>query len=502
MWKKFLVALLLVSFMGCSTNEKLEHKKIARLNIEADPKTLDPRKVRELNSVNLCKSLFEGLFRLNTKGEIEKALVEDMEISQDNKTYTFHLKPSFWSNGDPLTSADFAYGWKKTLSPDFPSPFAYQLFIIKGAKEGKEGTKTLSEIAISTPDPLTLVVELNQPSPYFLDMLTMPIFFPINERWEKKCPTCFDSNNTFVSNGPFILEKWLHNDKIILKKNEKYWDSAKVNLAKLSFIMVSPDIELSLYEKNELDWIGSPFSTLPLAAMETLKTRNDFYSFPYLGTAFLRVNVQKVNYATRCFLSTHIDRKAITEHVLRGGQKPAFSLVPLSKLSITNIEAPNHLPFNQSLTLSYVHSDRNRLIAEAIQNQLEATGNCKVKLESIEFKTLLDRITQGNYQLALGNWIADFSDPMNFLEPFKFKNNGTNNTFWESKKYISLLDKASVMIDPIKRNHLLEKAEGTLLQDLPLIPIYHLSLCYLKRESLKNVVISNTGIIDFKWSDM
>lgn len=502
---RFLLLTLLAVFCSCTSKKDVEQKKIIRLNLDGDPKTLDPRKVRELNSFNLTRALFDGLLRLNPKGEIENSVAEKIEISEDGKKYTFHLRSSYWSNGDPLTSNDFAFSWKKALDPKFCSPMAYQLFPIKGAKEAKDGKIPLNEVAITTPDDKTLQVELNYPTPYFLELLTLPITFPVNQKWEEKYPDWSDKIELFVSNGPFILKDWRHNNRLTLNKNQKYWDKEVVKLDGVDFLMVATETELNLFEKNQLDWVGSPFSTFPLSAIDAIKENQEFNAIPALATAFLRVNTQKVDLPVRKLLSSLIDRNAITVHVLKGKQIPALSLLPsifgfsnIPNLKIQEKDAKQ----NKTIALSFVNSDRNRPVVEALQSFWETKSNLKIKLEAVEYKVLLDRLQKGNYELALGSWVGDFSDPINFLEPFKYKNNGTNNTFWESEKYSHLLDEAAITADMEKRKALFSKAEEIISEDLPVIPIYYLSLCYLKNENVEGVMLSPCGSIDFKWSDL
>ena len=308
--------------VACQTSDKT--KQSFCINIGEDPQSLDPRKARDVNSYSILNMLFEGLTRLSKEGSPEGALAEKIEISEDQKKYTFTLRKSFWSNGDKVTSYDFAYSWKKILDEKFPSSTAYQLYMIKNAKLAKEGKISVDEVGITTLDENTLVVELERPVSYFLELLSFPFFFPVNSKVDKDQPGWAERKETYVSNGPFKLNAWVNNDKIDVIKNELYWDRSNVKLGKISLFMVPSETEFNMFEVGELDWAGSPFSTLPVDAFKKLKKQENLHIAPYLGTYFLRVNTnfeqqQKslLSVSFRNALASSIDREGITTHVLQ-----------------------------------------------------------------------------------------------------------------------------------------------------------------------------------------
>jgi oligopeptide transport system substrate-binding protein len=495
-----------------------------RINLESEPSTLNPSKARDLASVNIIRILFEGLTHINQADMAELALAKSVAISEDLKTYTFHLRESFWSNHDILTAHDFVYAWKKILSPDFPGDSAYQLYVIRGAKEARAGTLPLKEIGVRALDDFTLEVELENPTPYFLELVSFPAFFPINRKVDKENPDWAQNANSFVSNGPFSLAKWEHQHLLTLERNPLYWEEHKTHLDEIHFAMVTPETELRMFEKGELDWAGSPLSTLPVDALLSLKEGKELQSKPLLGTCFLRCNLNHPLLSSlpmRQALALAINRQDLVTHVLQGGQLPAKSLVPvtlglqetpyfadgaqedarvyfttaLSELGKTMKSLPD-------ISLLFPATNRNHLIAQTIQQQWFEAFGIRIRLEPVEKMVYFDRVAKIDYDLAISSWIADFNDPINFLEVFKFRDSGTNNTGWEDPEYISLLNASYKEIDPDLRKQLLAKAEKILMEALPIIPIFQYSMLFLSDQRLKDVVITPMGTIDFRWARM
>jgi oligopeptide transport system substrate-binding protein len=491
--KKALILLCLL-LVCCKTNQYTNNIASIKINIQSEPQSLDPRKAREINSISITHMLFEGLTRLSPTGTIENSLAQDIKTSPDGKIFTFKLRKSFWSNGQPITSYDFAYSWKQILSPTFPTSMAYQLYIIKNAKEVKEGSLPQNKLGIYTPDDNTLVVELNSSIPYFTQLLASPLFAAINSSIDKDNSSWAYAESSYACSGPFKLKKWRHNEFIEIEKNENYWDKAKVKINLITMLMISSTAEYNMFEKGEIDWAGAPLSTLPIDILQDANVQIK----PFMATAFIRINTnifpQKL---IRQHLSQMINREEIVKS-LQAKQIPTQAFVPGSQFSFAITSEP--LIDKNEITLTYVNQQRQHLTAQILQKVWMNKLNIPIKLEAVESKIFYERISKGKYELALGSWIADCNDPINFLDVFKYKTGNTNNTFWENKEYQHLLDQAEICSDTAIRNNLLKKAEELLLNEQPIIPLYHLTLNFLQNKKLKNVYISPTGVIDFKWA--
>ena len=406
--------------MGCQPSQPKEQAKKSdaaaairplRINIGSEPQTLDPRKTRELSGVAIMRMLFEGLVRTNLKDEAELALAESVVVSPDEKIYTFTLRKSLWSNGDPVTADDFVYAWRKMADPLFASDYAFQLYMIKNVRLAKEGKIGLDQIGANAPDPYTLVVELEQPIPYFLDLLSFPAFYPVNRKVDAVCPEWAEKVSTFVSNGPFVLKEWRPNSKIQVKKNDTYWDALGVKLSEIEMILVKADTEFFMFQNHELDWAGSPLSVLPLDAMPTLKQQQILQIKPLLGTFFLRVNTKRKLLQEEGFrkaLAYAINRQKLVEHVTLGNQLPAQALVPptmgLQKTAYFSDGdlARAQLHFEKALQksktsiknfpelkLMYAAGEKGDRIAQAVQQQWNEAFGIHIVLEPVERENLL-----------------------------------------------------------------------------------------------------------------
>lgn len=518
MKEKILLAALSLGLMlltCCQSNQKHRDadEQTVHISMTSDPQSLDPRLERALDTTTILHALYEGLMRCNMQGEPIPALAEKIDLSPDHTTYTFTLKKSAWSNGDPLTAHDFVATWRQILQPDFPAPNAYQFYVIKGAKAAKEGKIPVEEVSIQAPNPLTLVVELETPTPYFLELLTSHFFYPVHPKF---------SANEVITNGPFKLDSWTKHSELTLVKNPRYWDAREVRLHKLVFMPLDEHTALRMYQNGELEWAGSPMGSIPQDSTATLKHRKELRITPGAGTHWFRVNTSQSPFQSakmRKAFAYAIDRKALVEHVLLGGQKPAMAIVPPSfHLHPSTFFHDNDTPaawylFQEALedlhmskdnipaiTLCYSNTSRNHKVAQAIQQQWKKALNIEVKLENCEAQIFYDRIGRQDYQVAFGSWFADFHDPINFLEIFKSKDNKTNNTFWENPEYTQLLDKSATEFLHDKRKEILSKAEAILMQEMPVIPICFSSFNYVKSDNLLGVYFSDLGYLDFKFA--
>lgn len=500
-------------------------KKLAQaltININQDPQSLDPRKARVLNDVNIVKMLMDGLMRTSFDGEVTLALANKVTASEDQLTYTISLKPSKWSNGATVTAHDFIYSWKKALSPSFPSDNASLLYAIKNGALVKQGRIPASMLGLHILDETTFVVELERPTPYFLELLTNPVFFAVHAETDKENPDWALSPETYVGCGPFKLSSWKHADSLEVVKNDKYWDAGSVRLKKISMVMVTPETGLSMYQNQELDWEGSPLSTLPLDSIPTLNKEGKLKNQDILATTFIRTNVLSAPFnspSVRKAFALTINKEALIDHVLFGNADYASGIVPnilgskqkesydeasiakakdLLSQAIANKEISKE-NLNK-IKLSFLSSHKNSRICQAIQEDWKNNLGIDVELEPLEANVYFSKVSHQDFQLSLGSWFADFRDPINFLEIFKTKDVGTNNTNWENHDYYAKLENSYTLKNPEERKEALQECEKILMEEMPVIPIWHGKLQYVRNDKVKNVVLSETGGIDFKWA--
>src|SRR5664280_1340991 len=333
-------------------------------NLGTEPATIDPALSQGIPEANVILQVFDGLTRIDNKNMPQPAIAASWTISKDLKTYTFTLRDASWTNGTPVTAYDFEYAWIRALSPEMASVYAYQLYYVRGGEafntsikvgskyyaamldaKGNPVMKTVGgkqvaqpnmakqidpskDVGVKALDAKTLQVELESPTVYFLNLTAFPTLMPVCKAVVSKNDKWASDPTNFVTNGPFKLTQWSHNDKITFVKNPTYWDKDKVKLTKITYFMVEDETTaLSMFQSGQLD----ASSTVPIAELPKLVASGDAQILPYLGTYYYQVNVTKKPFSdvrVRKALNLAIDRKSITQSITQGGQIPALAYVP------------------------------------------------------------------------------------------------------------------------------------------------------------------------------
>jgi len=506
-------------YVGCSNDDSTVPPHLQSFTIASidDPHSLDPRLVRDLSASTTMHLLFEGLMRTNASGILEPAIANRVTISDDLRTYTFKLRPSEWADATPLTAEDFAETWLSTLSPGFLAPNAYQLYMIKGAKKFKEGLISKDLVGIKVISSDTLIVELEQPTPYFLELTSCHFYFPVHRETREEGA---DTGDAIIGNGPFKQNRWEHRSAFEVVKNPLYWDASAVHLDRITLQILDEATALQLFKAGSLSWAGSPLSTLPQDAIASLREQKVLQVLPGAGTHWFRFNTERAPFNSekiRRAFALALDRQAIVDHVTQGNQQPAIGIIPPSfgfgdqnyyldhdvkeaqKLFKEALEENGgSVATMPQITLLYAANDRNHKIAQAVQHQWNQAFNINLVLESGEGKIVTDRMRSGKYQIGAGSWYADILDPINFLEIFQSKDLPTNQTFWHSDAYTALLEKSALENSPTKRLELLNEAEKILIEGMPIAPLFYSAFNYLKEDNIKGVYFSPLGYLDFK----
>ncbi|WLD95358.1 peptide ABC transporter substrate-binding protein [Alkalihalobacillus sp. AL-G] len=498
------------------------------LNISTEPFSLNPGLANDSTSGSVLLQTFEGLTRIGKDGKPVNAMAEEVKVSEDLKTYTFTIREEAkWSNGDPVTAEDFEYAWKWALDPKNQSQYAYQLYYIKNAEAANAGKGSVDNVGVTAVDEKTLKVELENPTPYFLELTAFYTYFPVNSKIAKENPKWHtDAGENYTSNGPFTMTSWEHSDEIILEKNEDYWDKDEVTLERIEMIMVNdPNTELSMFDNGELDWAGSPTGVLPIEAIPSLRDSGRLNVEPIAGTYWYKFNTEKKpfnNPNIRKAFAYAIDRKAIVNNVTKGGQLPAMAVVPPTMIEENEEGFFEDANFQEAkrllekglaeegygsvddlppITLSYNTSDAHAKVAQAIQDMWLKNLGVNVELQNAEWKVFISQLHGGNYQIGRMGWLGDFNDPINFLELYK-ELGGNNDTRWHNDRFAALLEKSATEKDPDKRLQILKDAEKIIIDEMPIAPIYFYTNTWVQNENLKGVVLSGLGDVQFKWAHM
>lgn len=518
--KLFLFVLICLA-CSCSPQKKSTRQTI-HLNISSEPPTLDLLKAGDTTSIGLLKNCFEGLMRRGQNQKLEQGMAERVELSTDQKIYTFFLKNACWSDGHPVTAYDFEAAWKTILSPSFPSPFSNDLYILKNANAAKQGLCPPDQIGVKALDAKTLQVELEHPSPYFLDLSATHSFLPVPQHIVKIHPGWADDAGAyFVSNGPYKLTKWRHHHSLSFEKNALYWDKEKVSIEAIEFTMIADETtELNLFESGQLDWVGYPLSSIPIDALKALKPRLNIC--PMAGIYYYVFNVNTLpfnNRNVRQAFALAIDRGQIVDHITQLGQTAALAFIPnglkpkpafyFKDYDLPEAKRLFDLALNEMgltketfppVILSYNTAAAHQRIAQAIAYQWEHLFGIKVTLKNKEWKVFLDELAHKQFQVARMGGVASYSDPIAFLHHFRYADSEQNFAGWTNPSFTALLNEADRTSDAARRTELLEQAERIFIDEMPIAPIYFYTGAYMKNQRLKNVFLSEFSEIDFKYA--
>ncbi|MFH1730813.1 MAG: peptide ABC transporter substrate-binding protein [Planctomycetota bacterium] len=472
-------------------------------NNGAEPETLDPALMTGVPEHNLAMSLFEGLVTYHPKTLLPApGVAGSWKISKDKRTYTFRLRESAWSNGDPVTSKDFVYAWRRTLEPATAAEYAYQLWYIKNARAYTNGKlKDFSKVGVRAPDAQTLEVTLEHPTAFFLGLLAFETFMPVHRGCVEKHGERWTRPENIVSNGPFVLDKWLPQDRIVMRKNPRYWDAKSVQLdGVVAYAIADQNTALLRYRAGELHWIDS----LPVPLVPKLMKRPDYHKAPYLGTYFYRFNCTRKPFndaRVRKAFNLALDKKTLCKFVLHGQYEPATVFVPPM---IPPYKSPDGLAYDPRraaellaeagypggrgfprVTLLYNTSQQHEQIAVVAQNMWKKALGVEVNLINQEWKVYLSTMNKIDYDIARSAWIGDYMDPNTFLDMF-VTGGGNNRTGWSNERYDKLIESAAGEPDTAKRLELFREAEDILInRELPIMPVYFYSNLSLRRASVR-----------------
>lgn len=528
--KKWLVGMLILVIVaaGCSNGSSggsgADIAQEITVNAMSEPPDLDPALATDTTSGWVLDHVFEGLYTKDENGNPVLGAAENVDVSEDGKTYTFTLRDDAkWSDGSNVTAQDFEYGWKRVLNPDTGSSFAFYMYYIKGAEAYNKGDGAVEDVGITAQDEKTLVVELGAPLGYFDELLTMWTFYPVKQELVEENNAWSAEADTYVSNGPFKLTKWAHDSEVVIEKNENYWDNSVVKLDKVTYKIVNDATTYyQMFKTNELDLI----QTLPSDVLDQEKESEEYSEVPYFGTYMYMFNVEKepfTNEKIRKAFTLAVDRETLTQNVTKSGETPAYAFVPpgvetpegdfretggeyfeedaaeAKRLLEEGMEEEGWTELPE-VSISYNTAENNKKIAEAVQAMYKDNLGVDVKLENQEWKTYLDTTQQGNFQMARMGWIGVLVDPVVILD-YYLGDSPNNRTNWVNEEYDQLMADAKVEQDPDKRYELLHQAEAVLMEDLPFNPIYHYTNNYLTSQNFENIVYPVNRYPYLKWAE-
>ena len=438
-------------------------RDVLKINLASEPAKVDPALNSSVDGACLAVNMFEGLYTYDAEGQLQPALAESTEVSEDGMTYTFTLRDGLkWSDGTDLTAKDFEYAWKRAAAPETGADYGYMFDAIAHTEDGALDV-TASE------DGKTLTVKLVAPCAYFLDLAAFPAYLPVPqaqveaaEGWETN-PGAWAAEAGFVTNGAYTMTAWTHEESMVLTKNDNYWRADEVTIPEIDLMLSADDTAiLSAYNAGNLDFAD----TVPTNEIASLMGNEDFHVIDNLGTYYAAFNVNSPIFdgktvdqaiAMRKAFAILIDRPYIVETVGQTGQKVATSYIPAGmadgnggtfKENGASYTFPveegyypeevqdgaveeakalleyagykfdgDKLSAETPINITYLTNDGTGHIGVAqIMQQDFAEIGINMTIDTREWNVFLDERKQGNFDFAREGWLADFNDPINMLE--------------------------------------------------------------------------------------
>ena len=486
--------------------------------METEIPALDPQKSNSAPSFTIGYHVFDNLVRVH-KGKLMPAAASKWSISPDGKTYTFTLRDAKWSDGKPVTAHDFEYGIKRLLNPQTAAEYAFAAYYIKGAQDYNLGkNKNPNSVGVKATNDKTLVINLTNPTPYFLAYLGYNCFAPAREDLVKKYgETYMTAANKSVFNGPFILKEWKHEQKKNLVKNPNYWNAKNIKLDNVEILVIAdPTTTLNMFENGELG-----FADLPANLYKQYEAKGQARVFYNGATDWMKINVRKnpqkpwlSNADFRRAIGYAIDRESYCNistkglytpsvryvlplvHGVKGDYGKEYPLaaypvkgnIPKAKESLKKALTTLKISDPSKITVEYLIQDldETRLMSEVIQQQLEKNLGIKVKIKLVTRKQRADMEQKRQYDAVYHGWMPDYDDPMTYMEIWQ-SDSSQNNSGYGNPQYDKLIRSAMVEKDAKKRMDTIFKAEKILLEDAPIIPLQIRRKAWLKDPRLQGL---------------
>jgi len=462
---------------------------------DAEPDTLDPQKTSSAESVGLDRELFVGLVTLDPELKPVPGVAERWEVSADGKIWTFHLRPTAkWSNGEPLTAADFVYSFQRLADPKTAASDVSDIEQIVNAKAIEAGKITdLSKLGVVATDAHTLTITLTDPSSTFLLLMTDPQVLPVNRTCLEKWGNSWTQPGHIVSNGAYMMESWTPQSAIILKKSPSFYDVDTVKIDEVDWVDASDlDAALRRFRGGELDWTRL---TPPGVRWAKANMPDKLLSTPTDANYFLFFNMTKGVLATdirlRQAINLAVNREVLVDKVDVRGEQPAYGIVPpvvpnytqqslpfkATKMADRLAEAkqlvaaagygPDH-PLQ--LSVSYTTSENARQLLGAVREMLQPIG-IDLTLDNMEWQALMGQVNSRNYQIGFMGTLASYVDFEKSVEDYWSKAGIYNFTGWSNPEFDKLYESAMTEMDGSKRRAMIEAAERVILTDEPVVPL-------------------------------
>ena len=475
--------------------------------LETEVQSLDPQVATDGTSFEVIADYTDGLMQMDADGAAVPAMAETYDISEDGKTYTFHLRDAKWSNGEAVTAADFVFGWQRAVDPATASEYSYMLSDIGQVVNAAEiiaGEKPVTDLGVTAVDDKTLEVQLNVPVSYFLSLMYFPTFYPVNEAFYNTCADTFGTSpETVLSNGAFVLTDYQPAaTAFAMEKNPDYYDADKIALDGLAYQVIKDSQQaLMSYQNGDLD--------ITLLNGEQVEQVKDDPEFTSVGAGYLwyiSPNMDAVpelaNLNLRRAITFALDRDSITNDVLKDGSSPAYTAVPAqfatgpdgSDFSADQTKFAEFCAYDPDKAAEYYEQAKAELgkdsfsftmvvdaddapqkVAQVVQEQLQTTlPGFTLELKVEPKKQRVQDMQDGNFEIGLTRWGPDYADPMTYLGMW-VTGNSNNYGLWSDADYDAVIAECTtgdLCTDPEGRWEAMYDAESIVLEQAAIFPLY------------------------------
>lgn len=507
-----------------------ETKQVLKLTTASQLNTID---ISASSGYGQTGNVFESFYRLGKNGQVSPGLAKSLNVSDDGLTYTFKLRHAKWSNGDKITAQDFVYSWRRTITPATKSEYAYLFDGIKNANAINAGKMDPKTLGISAPDSQTVVITLEKPIPYFKALMAYSLFGPQSEKIVNKYGKKYGTSSQYmVYSGPFKMTGWKGtNNSWKYVKNNQYWDAKVVKLDEIDYTVVSDaQTSLDLYQNNQLD-----LSQLSQTQVPNYQNDKEYIQYPYSYVSYLSYNFANSNATKKKLLSNQnarlaislsLNRSQLTKKVLGNG-----SLVPTGFVSTDLAKNPsthedfskdqktsNTMDYNiklakekwaaaqqetgiHKITLTLLAGNDNgddpstNIVIQYLKGQLEKVlPGLTIKIRAVPTQVASSERREGNFDIALAGWGADFNDPISFLQ-IPQSNTAYNYGKYHNPQYDALVEKASNAdaANPDKRWEDMVAASQLLSKDQGITPLYQSVYSFMQKSGVKGIIHNTAG---------
>ncbi|MBA8063010.1 oligopeptide ABC transporter substrate-binding protein OppA [Citrobacter freundii] len=493
-----------------------EKQELVRNN-GSEPASLDPHKVESNVEFTLISDMFDGLVAVSQDGAIEPRLAASWE-NKDNTIWTFHLRPGItWSDGSAITAQDVVWSWQRLVSPQTASPYASYLgnMHVANAVDIAQGKKDPTTLGVKALNDTTLEITLTQPTAAFLAMLAHPSLVPLDKVLIGRYGDKWTRPEHFVSSGPYELSQWVVNERIVAVRNTHYWDNAHTVIDKVTYLPISSEAaDVNRYKAGEIDIVLS----VPVNQFAQLKKTmgNELHVSPLLSTYYYQFNTTRAPFndsRVRRALNMALDKDIIAQKVMGQGQREAW-VISQPEIGGVTLSAPEYASWPRdkriaeakkllaeagfgpehplSLNLLYNTFETHQRIAIAASSMWKKNLGVEVTLQNQEWKTMLDTMHTGNFDVVRYAWIADYDDASSFLNIFR-TGDSENTTQYSNPAYDEAMSHAAKAGSVEERGKYYQQAEALLAEDVPAIPIYHYVRAHLVKPWVGGFAPDNRG---------